>query len=611
MLFKLHPIIYLGILFLGFFQPTFEAHAKVTAEDPTQSIRYWQKHRVTESQNSNVLIANQVFDQLLRAWNSNHRFVPPALTVVKSDSGPWAASLEDGNILLSEEALDFALLPNSRHRLAFILSHELAHQQNNDLWHLKFFRLAGLQTPSVRESMLNGLDIDQNKIQDLENREAKADEDGIVLMSLVGFDPFEVIRDKSFFILWAESVWKTSCGINDAPSAICEQARARTLRAKLKLDDIAKKSTVFEMGIQAYVMGNYPLARQWFTEYDKSYSSHIVHDNIGLTYLMEVLSETALDLSVAQYAYPLHLGSYSTFKKNGAQQTMRGIDKHSVTTTDTERVHRLLSQAEPFFKQAIKISPNYKPAYQHLIICYLLKQRVFSANAQLLEIYKPRFGKDQLFNFLSALLMAIDGDKANAIAYFDKILESELKSNHKWLYSSAINLALLYQESGDSNAEHHVWRRLIDRAKKTGDGVLFQQALQQSKPGSVSYRRNPGVQATIEGFVIGDTMPDLVNIEAGYEFWMNGDLYKVFRLPGGRSFVTDHKNIIKHVWQNQNHLRTSVLGVNLNESPDRLLKTLGMPQRYIVTQQGEYLGYDSYGVALNIKNNKISGWFIY
>ena len=137
-------------------------------DDPQESFNYWKPFVIQAKDDKAVAIAHRVFDALLRTWDDGR--ISPKLNIVKSDSGPWAASLEDGNILLSHDVLNFTRTNQPKkfeHRLAFILAHELAHQRSNDLWHRKFFRLAGSQSPEVRQQILRGIDIDSAEISSL------------------------------------------------------------------------------------------------------------------------------------------------------------------------------------------------------------------------------------------------------------------------------------------------------------------------------------------------------------------------------------------------------------------------------------------------------------
>jgi hypothetical protein len=82
------------------------AHGKSLAPpaDPTQSITYWKPHTLSPRHDALVAKAQGIFSVLLRAWDNSR--LEPSLFVVDSTAGPWAASLADGNILLSRAAIE-------------------------------------------------------------------------------------------------------------------------------------------------------------------------------------------------------------------------------------------------------------------------------------------------------------------------------------------------------------------------------------------------------------------------------------------------------------------------------------------------------------------------
>ena len=131
----------IGLLFLLTTLSPLQAKPLAPPDDPRQSITYWQKHSISAAEDSLVVMAQGVFKVLLRAWDNSR--LEPNLYVVKSSAGPWAASLADGNILLSRAAIESCLKfgkHRAKHLLAFVLAHELAHQRADDLWHQRFFR---------------------------------------------------------------------------------------------------------------------------------------------------------------------------------------------------------------------------------------------------------------------------------------------------------------------------------------------------------------------------------------------------------------------------------------------------------------------------------------
>ena len=178
--------------------------------DPNQSITYWKPYTIPAAKDPLVAQTQEVFAVLLRAWNSSH--LEPSLYVVNSAAGPWAASLADGNILLSRAAIETCMSfgkDRAEHLLAFILAHELAHQRSDDLWHQRFFRLIGNHAPDIKQKMLQGLQLNGQLWTDVAQKEAQADYDSLIMMSSEGYDPYQIL-DKRIF---SPRGWKIFGGI--------------------------------------------------------------------------------------------------------------------------------------------------------------------------------------------------------------------------------------------------------------------------------------------------------------------------------------------------------------------------------------------------------------
>ena len=105
---KITPPIWVGVVILCLCLSSL-AHGKPLAPpaDPTQSITYWKPHTISPRHDVLVEKAQRIFGVLLRAWDSSR--LEPSLYVVDSAAGPWAASLADGNILLSRSAIEACL----------------------------------------------------------------------------------------------------------------------------------------------------------------------------------------------------------------------------------------------------------------------------------------------------------------------------------------------------------------------------------------------------------------------------------------------------------------------------------------------------------------------
>ncbi len=262
----------------------------VPPTDPTQSITYWKKYTL-EKDDELVQLSQQVFTVLLRAWDQSR--IEPGLYVVESDSGAWAASLADGNILLSKKAIETCFSfgrQRGEHLLAFVLAHELAHQRADDLWHQRFFRMIGAQSLESQKTMMSGLELDTGLLNQLEQKEAQADHDGLVLMSSVGFDAYQIINDKDFFTLWVENIWQQNCAGNQTQKEnynACKQAQVRALRTQVQLETVAAQAMLYELGVQAFVAGNYPQAREYFSIYGRDYPGRAIISAIGLSYFAQ------------------------------------------------------------------------------------------------------------------------------------------------------------------------------------------------------------------------------------------------------------------------------------------------------------------------------------
>ena len=147
------------------------------------------------------------------------------------------------------------------------------------------------QEPKNRLLMLNGLPLESDALADIEQKEVQADHDGLIMMSSVGFDPWQVLADKDFFTAWVESIWQEACDSDASAGFIkaCHQAQSRALRTRSQLDIVASQAAVYDLGIQAMVANNYEQARHFFTLFGREYPNRNVMSAIGISYLSEAL----------------------------------------------------------------------------------------------------------------------------------------------------------------------------------------------------------------------------------------------------------------------------------------------------------------------------------
>ena len=607
-----------------------------------QTISYWKPYVVNPAKDSGAARAQRVFTNLLRTWDDTR--VEPSLYVVDSARGPWAASLADGNILLSRAAIDITLAQGTDradHLLAFVLAHELVHQRADDLWHHKFFRLVGSQTPEHQQKLQRGLDLQNQVLPDLERREAQADHDGLILMATVGYDPFVVIDEpidtetddvkktgsgnqKDFFTRWVENLWNIPCrsekGQNwqtstiDRNAAACAQAHTRAIRSRAQLDAIATQATLFELGAQAFGAGQWQQARRYFSAYGREFPSRAVHLNIGLTHLAQALAiHDRLYANGSRpgphFFYPLQLELRPEATPQSSGDQTRG-------NTEQRRLQQHAKHAVQSFERALRLEPQHRNSYLQLVIAHLLADNLPMARGVLQGNYLPRFGKDPAASLLLAMIRAREGDLHGANTDFQNLLsqmENEPLSlgDSPWpadllIHSSFRNTVALAKAQNKNADVAALWQRMAKLAQTHHRPLLFRLAIEHMRPGSLQ-NRPPAWTPKIRGARLGDVVRTTARHNS---FWLDGETLSIYRFDDGARWVVDSKSRLVNAWQ---HGGQSRLGnkLALGDTADRPLKVLGPPTRRVELVSGTYLAYDALGLAIHVEDGRIGGWYLY
>ncbi|MBI3187444.1 MAG: hypothetical protein HYZ31_06245, partial [Gammaproteobacteria bacterium] len=545
----------------------------------------------------------------------------PGLYVVNATAGAWAASLADGNILLSRQAIDACMrygTQRGEHLLAFVLAHELAHQRANDLWHQRFFRMVGTQSQKDQTSMLRGMNLDADQLQQMEQKEAQADHDGLILMSSVGYDPYQVLDKKDFFTVWVENIWQSSCQqTGDAAlGQACQQAQSRALRTQIQLDNVASQAMLYELGVQAVVARQYRQARHYFTVFGRDYPSRAVISALAMTYLAEAVEIQQLllkqgNLDQPGFYYPLILdASVQTVRKTAS--TRRGDQG----ARQKKQIQQLVNQGIKQLERAIELEPDYQTSYLMLGSAYLLANNTYMARGVLQGRYIPRFGADASSDLLLAMTHAIEGQPKAARGEFQALLKKLQKTNevsglpeNLLLYSAFYNAAANDLFMGDEAAARASWQQLARMAQTAGNSLLFRLALGQLNPAAPVTTTALTVAPVVQGLRLGDAYKVNKLQDQSSDLWIEGDKFSVMRNHQGSHYVVSDKGKVINAWQEAEGSIENLLAIG--DKPDRPLKALGMPDRHVHMLSGEYLAYDRYGLALHINQNKVQGWFLY
>lgn len=605
----------------------------IPPQDPRQSITYWKSHALSAQNDVLVKQTHDIFAVLLRAWDSSR--LEPGLTVVDSKIGPWAASLADGNILLSRHAIDICVQygrERGQHLLAFVLAHELAHQRADDLWHQRFFRMVGGQSPATQKNILRGLSLDAQQLQQLEQKEAQADHDGLTLMASVGYDPYQVLDKKDFFTRWVESIWEDSCKNKNAAQLkrACVQAQTRALRARVQLDTVASQATLYQMGVQAFVARQYPQARHYFTVFGRDYPSRPVLTALAMTYLAEATEiQQALlkqgDIKQPAFYYPLILDASALVQARVSEAAKRGSADQGAQ--QKQQIQQRVEQAVKQLKKAIDLEPNHRKTYLMLANAYLIANNTYMVRGVLQGRYIPRFGEDAAASLILAMTRAIEGKPAQAEKEFGE-LRGQLFNNAKrkaglsqnlLIYSAFYNSAANARFLGDTSAAMERWKALAHYGKTAGNSLLFRMALQQIRSTRPAVSNTLSQAINVKGYRLGDKINPAVKLKANDKIktgntvnnvlWIEGEKFSLLRNPDGSHFIVSDRGRIINAWQMNNGSIENLLSIG--DKADRPLKALGVPDRQLHMLSGDYLAYDEFGLALHINQNKVQGWFLY
>lgn len=588
------------------------------AEQSAQFISYWKSHVVTSLQDERVVLAEKVYDRLLRAWDSSR--LEPGLFVVDSESGPWAASLVDGNILLSLQALQIISSfgeQRAEHLLAFVLAHELAHQRSDDLWQHRFFNVDQEQQDAL------DLQLDKRALADMQQKEERADYDGLILMSSVGFNPYQVIGKKDFFTEWVENIWLKPCDHQQDPalSEACHQAKSRALRTHSQLDLVASQSSLYDLGIQALVANDYHRARYYFTQYGRDFPNRAVMSALGLSLLTEAIQirknliQQGL-IKSPDFFYPLILDASAGTPSDDNNSLKRAtVDKWVIK--QQAKISNLAEQAVTYFDKAIRLQPGHKNSYLSLASAYLLSDNNFMARGVIQGRYIPRFGTDQVSDMLLAMTSAVEGKTQQAIKSLHKLVQLKQSDgsdsqDHSDLfrYSVVYNLASLLNFNGKNNEAIQHWKAFAKSAQSTGNAYLFRLALAQLQTGDGTRKLVLKQSPTVNGLRLGNKKTRDDSAHSINELWIEGEQFHVYNYFHGAQFITGSDGkIIRAKQQAGSETLGNIL--KIGDDASRPIKALGLPDRRFNLVAGEYLAYDQYRLALHIDGEEVKGWFLY
>jgi len=301
--------------------------------------------------------AYQVFDRVKAAAALPGR-QSPELRIVDSPADPWAQALPDGNIILSQGAVDVcyreAGAPIGDTRLAFVLGHELAHLAKDDFWHSKVHRaLAGEPgTESVRALLEATSDADPKKHAETRAKEAQADDWGVLYAGLAGYPVDQLLGDGAdrldFFRFWLA---QTHTRAEHDPRHPPPEEREVLIRSRLS--QVIGDLEYYRFGVRLLSFERFEEARYFLEAFAASFPAPEVLGNLGYLELRMAMREMPAKLAY-RYWMP-------TLFDVTSRADRLGLPARGESLPPEARV--LLERALEYLDKATAMDGDYLPAW--------------------------------------------------------------------------------------------------------------------------------------------------------------------------------------------------------------------------------------------------------
>lgn len=393
--------------------------------------------------------AYRIFERVRAAADIGGRRTP-RLSVLNSNTEPWAQALRDGNVVLSKGAIELCYrdtdVMTGDARLAFVLGHELAHLAKDDFWHTEVYRaLAGIPGgEAARRLLTDTSDADPARLEAIRLKEAEADDLGFVYAAVAGYsvdDLTGMTGNQDFFTFWLA---QTHAGVDPAHPA--PEDRLAILRARLR--GMTGALEFYRFGVRLLHFGHLQAARYFLEAFQDRFPSREVFSNLGYVCLQQALAAMPADRA---YEFWLPAMFDVTSLADRINTTTRGGE---MPPDALEALH----EAVGYLQQATERDASYASAWVNQAVARLLlgdRHLALHAVEQALQLQPS----DPELIVLRAVIDAKTG--------VDKLVPAatlvQLETLATGVVPAAVhfNLARLYALQGDSDAaaRHQAWLR--------------------------------------------------------------------------------------------------------------------------------------------------------
>jgi tetratricopeptide (TPR) repeat protein len=290
-----------------------------------------------------------VYNNLITSWGNNFP-APPEIRIVKTKNNP--AYISKGIIYLDLRLVElFCEQENFESKIAYVLSHELAHHYLNHSW---------TSSTGLAYSNSIGEFIEDNSNQYSEKQrkldESQADMFGGFFSQISGYQALS-FGEETLKSIYEE--YKVPEEMFGYPSL---RERVDILESNVsKSNNLAK---IFEFGNLSLAIGKLGMARNCFKEIlSNNFTSREIYNNLGLSYLLNAIENSVV--SVSKYSYPIFI-----------EQNTRAEVQSTRSGSFSNDPVRDLKEAIKYFDNAIRLDGDFEPAKVNLLVSSLILNKL-------------------------------------------------------------------------------------------------------------------------------------------------------------------------------------------------------------------------------------------
>lgn len=360
---------------------------------------------------TNLLFSNncekkvfEVYERLKSSIGNNFPF-PPDLIIVNDDRN--VAYISDKGIVIESKLIDiFCGKNNFEDKIAYVLSHELAHHYLSHSW---------MRNTSLGYASSIGDFVKKNAVSKEQRKlaETQADLFGGFFGQISGYNVLGYAKEVLSEIY---NEYGISNEIKGYPSL---DERFKIIDAKIS--EAGSLEKLFDLGNVFLRFGKFELAKDCFEDILKNnFTSREIYNNLGTVYLLYGIS--IIDNKIARLKFPVNL-DYNT-------RANIGLSRSGDLFADPITV---LREAKFLFEKSLSLDNSYIPSKQNLVILNFLNSYINNTIKDFFNTSEFSSLDEKSQGDLKVISMILDGKKIKKI---EQLLDDRSEISLYNLYES-------------------------------------------------------------------------------------------------------------------------------------------------------------------------------